>query len=103
LFDLVDSCERALLVGKGKVAAWTYWQNHPSRNYTRQRSESFQRLRRGCRHDEEAKIAPGRADFIDSIERTNHEGRAAARAETVEGKKAGGGKLRPRGSVVEHC
>ena|SRR6266480_5154878 len=103
LFDLVDCCERAPVVGKGQVAPWTYWQNRPSRNYTRQRSESFQRLRRGCRHDEEAKIAPGRADFIGSIEGTNHEGRAAARAETVKGKKAGSGKLRSRGSVVENC
>ena len=63
----------------------------------------FQGHPQGCRDDGEAKITLGSAGFIGSIKGTNRERRAAARAETAEGKTAGTEKSRSRGSVTENC
>jgi len=83
--------------------SWTCWQNRPSRNYSRPRSENFQGHSQGCKGDKEAKITPGSAGFIGSIKGTDRERRAAARAETAEGKTAGTEKSWSRGSIAENC
>ena len=69
--------------------SWTCWQNRRSRNYTRKRSENFSRPLAGCTDDREAKITLGSTSFVGGIKGTDRERRAAARAETAEGKRAG--------------
>jgi hypothetical protein len=69
--------------------SWTFWQNRRSQIYTRKRPKNFQGHPQGCRDDREAKITFGSASFVGIIKDTDRERRAAARAETAEGKTAG--------------
>jgi hypothetical protein len=65
--------------------------------------ENFSRPLAGCTDDREAKITLGSASFVDRIKGPDRERRAAARAETAEGKTAGTETSRSRGSVTENC